>query len=75
MAYIQVGIVAARNPKGDFMPAISIYREADKDVIVKTMDNAACVFAKDLKRYIEDCKAHGIDVKSACRGLPEKRCV
>lgn len=58
MAYKQVGIIAARAPNGDFLPAVPIYREVGPvnergatDEEERAADWAARLAAEKIKAY------------------------
>lgn len=54
--YIQIGIIAARDPSGNFLPAVPIYAEATPELEQaeehQIMEIGA-VFAAKMKQYIE----------------------
>lgn len=54
--YIQIGVIAARDPSGNFLPAVPIYVEATPELEQaeehQIMEIGA-VFAAKMKQYIE----------------------
>lgn len=54
--YIQIGVIAARDPSGNFLPAVPIYAEATPELEQaeehQIMEIGA-VFAAKMKQYIE----------------------
>ena len=56
MKYIQIGVIAARDPEGNFLPAEPIYREATPEIeeaVLSTFADIGKVFAEKMKQYID----------------------
>ena len=56
--YVQVGVMALRNPDGTFQPSVPIYREVDerdRAVAERTFKDVAAIFAE---KYYKVKKAH-----------------
>lgn len=54
--YIQIGIIAARDPSGNFLPAVPIYAEATPELEAREerqIMEIGSVFAAKMKQYIE----------------------
>ena len=60
--YIQIGVIAARDPSGNFLPAVPIYVEATPELEQaeehQIMEIGA-VFAAKMKQYIDAGKRIG----------------
>ena len=54
--YIQIGVIAARDPDGNFLPAQPIYKRATPELEVaqeKAERDIARIFAEKMKQYID----------------------
>lgn len=54
---IQVGVAAVRTPSGEFLPAIPIYRETQRDSVEKPyidMDILSDIFASKFQKMKEE---------------------
>lgn len=51
MPYIQIGILAYKNPNGGYHPGIPLYIEGEKDKSV--IERAVPIFADAHKKYLE----------------------
>ena len=60
--YIQIGVIAARDPSGNFLPAVPIYAEATpalEQAEERQIMEIGAVFAAKMKQYIDAGKKIG----------------
>lgn len=64
--YIQVGVTALRDPvTGEFLPAVPLYIKAEENAAEaeeKVIQNIGNLLALRMKRYMDGCKAAGVEV-------------
>lgn len=64
--FIQIGVTALRDERtGEFLPAVPLYIEADDTAAAQVESlqrDLGKLFADRMRRYIEECKAKGIDI-------------
>lgn len=55
--FIQIGVVAARDPDGNFLPAVPIYVEATPELEAaetEVIADIGKIFAQKMKQYIDE---------------------
>jgi len=61
--YIQVGVTALRDEKGDFLPAVPLFIRADDSAIAgeeALIKDMAKLLAHRMKAYFDECRGKGI---------------
>lgn len=55
--FIQIGVMAARDPEGNFLPSVPIFKEATPELEASEASahkDVAKLFAEKMKQYIDD---------------------